>query len=160
MSTADSALLSIGSMFTKDVYKPYIRRRASPHHYLMVGKALGWLLMILLVWMACTNEDTILAWIRLKLEFMVQLSPLFLLGVYWRRLPTWAALTGVTTGTVITLGLWIGAMPKVGFFPTDAPWGISGGVWGLAVNYLICIFGGLLAWSLGPIERRAPARPV
>lgn len=148
MSTADSALLSIGSMFTKDLYQGYLKRDASPEHLLRVGKLFAWLLMAVLIlsaYVSVRTESSIWLLIKLKLEFMVQISPVFLLGVYWRRLPAWAVLAGVVTGTAITLTLWIGAV--AGFWDTAmrSPWNVSAGVWGLFANYAICIGGTLLA---------------
>jgi len=147
MSTADSALLSIQSMLTKDIYKPYIHRDGSPRHNLKVGKLLGWGLMLILVasaWVSRLVESSIWDLIKLKLEFMVQISPVFVLGVYWRRLSAGPLLAGILAGTGITLFLWIGTV--VGAFDTDlrSPWNISAGVWGLLVNYSICVTGTML----------------
>ncbi len=146
MSTADSALLSIGSMVTKDIYKTYFRPEASPEHYLKVGKVFGWVLMaflILFAWVSIETESSIFLLIKLKVEFMIQLSPAFMLGVFWRRLPARAVLLGVVLGTAFTLVVWGGA--AAGAWETRSPWGISAGVWGLAINYGVCIAGGLLA---------------
>ncbi len=145
MSTADSALLSISSMFTKDIYKVYINKEATPHHLLLVGKIFGWCLIAVLVfmaWISQRTESSIWLLILLKLEFMVQISPMFVLGIHWKRLPAWAVLAGVIAGTGITLTIWGGVM--AGLWDNRSPWNVSAGVWGLLVNYAICIGGGLL----------------
>ena len=146
MSTSDSALLSIQSMLTKDIYKVYFRPDASARHLLKVGKVGGWVLMALLIafaWVSLKVESSIWLLIKLKLEFMVQISPVFLLGVYWRRLPAAAVLAGIFAGTAITLTLWVGAVAGLWDTAMRSPFGISAGVWGLGVNYAICIAGGL-----------------
>ncbi len=148
MSTTDSALLSIQSMITKDIYSVYINPNASQRNLLWTGKLFGWVLIAFLVgmtWVSQQTESSLWTLIKLKLEFMVQISPVFLLGLFWRRLPGSVVLAGVSTGTAITLVLWVGA--ALGYWDTAArsPWGISAGVWGLAVNYSICIVGGLMA---------------
>ena len=148
MSTADSALLSIGSMFTKDIYQVYIRPGATPTHYLAVGKLFGWGLMALLVffaWLSLKTESSIWGLIELKLEFMIQMSPVFMLGVFWRRLPARAVVSGILAGLAVTFALWVGAL--AGLWPTRSPLGILAGVWGLAVNYVICVVGGAMATS-------------
>ena len=160
MSTSDSALLSIQSMLTKDIYKPYLKRDASPQHLLKVGKLGGWVLMAVLIafaWVSRQVESSIWLLIKLKLEFMVQISPVFLLGVYWRRLPAGAVLGGIFAGTAITLTLWVGAV--VGLWETAmrSPLGISAGGWGLAVNYAICIAGGLLFPAAAPSKDTSAA---
>lgn len=160
MSTSDSALLSLQSMITKDIYKAYIRPEASPRHLLWVGKAFGWVLMAVLVasaWLSEHTQSSIWLLILLKLEFMVQIAPAFILGVYWRRLPGWAVLAGVLAGTAVTLVLWGGVV--VGWWDQEmrSPWGFSAGVWGLAANLAVCALGGLLAPAAAPMPRQAPA---
>jgi Na+/proline symporter len=148
MSTTDSALLSIQSMITKDIYSVYINPKASARNLLWTGKIFGWALIAFLIgmtWVSRETESSIWVLIKLKLEFMVQISPVFLLGLFWRRLAGWAMLGGVLTGTSITLVLWVGA--ALGYWDVAArsPWGISAGVWGLAANYTVCVIGGLVA---------------
>lgn len=150
MSTADSALLSLASMFTKDIYKVYLVPRATARHLLVVGKLFGWGLMALLIlmaWVSLKTESSIWLLIRLKLEFMVQLSPVFVIGVFWRRLPAWAAFTGMLAGTLITLAIWGGVMFEL--WTDRSPLGISAGVWGLCVNYGTCLVGGLVTKTAG-----------
>lgn len=148
MSTSDSALLSIQSMITKDIYKPYINPDATPEHLLKVGKLFGWGLMAFLVtmaWVSIETESSIWLLIKLKLEFMVQIAPVMVLGVYWKRLPANAALAGVIVGTAITLTCWVGAAVGVWDVAQRSPWNISAGVWGLAANFTICVIGTMTA---------------
>ena len=150
MSTADSALLSMGSMFTKDIYKNYLHREASSREMLLVGKTFSWGVMAILIamaWVSLETESSIWLLIKLKLEFMVQLSPLFMLGIYWRRMSSSAALAGMLLGTVLTLVIWCGVM--VDLWTTRSPWGVAAGVWGLLLNYGVCV-----GWTL---FRPAPA---
>ena len=145
MSTADSALLSMGSMFTKDIYKVYIRPDSSAAHLLAVGKVFGWgmmALLILMAWVSLRTESSLWLLIRLKLEFMVQLSPVFLLGVFWRRLTAGPVFAGMLAGTLVTLVIWGGVMFDL--WSNRSPWGISAGIWGLLVNYGFCVVGGFL----------------
>lgn len=147
MSTSDSALLSIQSMVTKDLYKVYINPNASTKNLLWTGKIFGWILMailILLAWISIKTESSLWLLIKLKFEFMIQISPAFLLGLFWRRLPAWAVLTGILVGTTFTLVLWVGVVAGVWSDAARAPWGISAGIWGLAMNYIICVTGTLI----------------
>lgn len=157
MSTADSALLSIGSMFTKDIYNVYIRKNSDPRHLLRVGKISGWLLMIVLVtmaWVSLKTESSIWLLIKLKLEFMVQISPVFLLGMFWRRVTAMPILAGVAAGTTVTLVLWGGVIVGWWSAETRSPLGISAGVWGLALNYAVCLSGAFL-FPAPPLEDEA-----
>ena len=142
MSTSDSALLSIQSMVTKDIYKPYLNPDASPKHLLIVGKTFGWVLMGLLVTMAWVShefESSIWLLIKLKLEFMVQIAPAFVLGVHWKRLSGTALLAGIAAGTLFTLVMWVGTAAALWESDLRSPWGISAGVWGLGLNGLVVL---------------------
>jgi SSS family solute:Na+ symporter/sodium/pantothenate symporter len=150
-------------MMTKDIYKVYIHPAASQRHLLWAGKIFGWVLMAILVlsaWISLKTESSIWQLIQLKLEFMVQISPVFLLGLFWRRLPARAVLTGVLLGTAITLTLWIGVAVKAWQAEWRSPWGISAGVWGLAANYAVCILGGLIAPDAKAVPARAASAAV
>src|SRR5690606_33518377 len=152
MSTSDSALLSIQSMVTKDIYQVYFRRDASPKHLLITGKVFGWGLMGFLVtqaWLSREFELSIWQLIQLKLEFMVQIAPVFVLGVHWKRLTGSAALAGVVAGTVFTLVPWVGAAAGLWDNAWRSPWGVSAGVWGLGLNVLT-----LVTWTYATTGRR------
>lgn len=140
MSTADSALLSMGSMLTKDIYKPYLAPEATPRQMLRVGKALSWAIMGLLItmaWVSLETESSIWFLIRLKLEFMVQLAPTLLLGLHLRSLRSSEVFWGMLAGTAVTLSVWMAA--AFGWLPGRSPWGVSAGVWGLMLNTAICL---------------------
>ncbi|MEM9407714.1 MAG: sodium:solute symporter family protein, partial [Acidobacteriota bacterium] len=112
MSTADSALLSMGSMLTKDIYKAYLAPEATPQQMLRVGKTLSWAIMGLLItmaWVSLETESSIWFLIRLKLEFMVQLAPTLLLGLHLRRLGSEEVFWGMLAGTSVTLTVWMSA---------------------------------------------------
>ena len=96
--------------------------------------------MIGMAWVSHERELSIWLLIKLKLAFMVQLSPVFMLGVYWQHMSARAAIVGMLLGTFVTLVIWCGAD-----FWTLSPWGINAGIWGLMLNYAVCVGGGL--WS-------------
>ena len=162
MSTADSALLSIGSMFTKDIYKVYVRPDSSPAHLLKVGKVVGWGIMgllILMAWVSLRTESSLWLLIRLKLEFMVQLSPVFVIGVFWRRFSAGPAFAGMLGGTLVTLVIWGGVMFDL--WSNRSPLGISAGLWGLAVNYGVCVLGTLFPLTEAPrVEPSTPSGEI
>ncbi|MDH5672859.1 MAG: sodium:solute symporter family protein [Myxococcales bacterium] len=140
MSTADSALLSLGSMFTKDIYRVYWKPQASAAECLRVGKLFGWLLMALLVagaYISLETKSSIWLLIKLKLEFMVQIAPAFVLGLFSARLTGRAVLFGLLAGTAVTLVIWGGVMADL--WTSRSPLGISAGVWGLFCNGGLCL---------------------
>lgn len=148
MSTVDSALLAISSLVTQDFY----RRLApdSPQELLTrVGKAFSWLLMALLAYLAIHLSDTLWRLTEVKLEVLCQVAPVVFLGLHWRRLDAHWALAGVLTGIVVTVVCSRGPELLSAFghdVSVDAtkPWGVHGGIWGLAANTLVAVGGTLL----------------
>ena len=141
MSTADSALLSIGSMITRDIYGPYIRPQAGQAELTRVGKLAAWLLMIPIVWIALGYQGTLIQLLSIKLELLVQCAPAIMLGVHCSRLNTRTVILGMVIGIVITFGLtWAGDLGLADQnFRKVA--GFHSGIIGLAVNVSTCILG-------------------
>ena len=137
MSTADSALLSISSMFTKDIYKPYFRPQASEAEMTRVGKISSWIIVALLVMVAIADKSTTLVrLLELKFEILIQVVPCFFLGLYWKRLSAKTALIGMIGGLALALSLWWTGNKLV--------WGFHAGVIGLLLNATICAIGALV----------------
>ncbi len=133
MSTADSALLSISSMFTKDIYLPYFRPKATGAELTKVGKICSWVIVALLVAVAIGTDATLVRLLELKFEVLIQVAPCFFFGLYWKRLSARAALVGMVCGLAVALGLTFGGKAMI--------WGFHAGVIGLGINAVICITG-------------------
>ena len=141
MSTADSALLSISSMFTRDIYQVHLRPQAAQSELTLVGKIVSWVVVAVLVVIAISTEKTLVRLLELKFEVLIQIVPCFFLGLYWRRLRTRVVTAGLLTGLAIALGLTAAGHTRI--------YGFHAGVVGLGANFLICAAGCLLA----PAER-------
>lgn len=132
MSTADSVLLSISSMVTKDVYAVHINPAASQHELTKFGKRVSWTLMAILVVAAIQlRGTTLIALLDKKFDILVQLAPAFLLGVRWPRMNAIAARWGLITGLAVALGLSLAGWGKIA--------GVHAGLFGLAANLAIVI---------------------
>jgi SSS family transporter len=141
MSTADSALLSIGSMITRDIYGPYIRPQADQAELTRVGKLAAWLLMIPIVWIALSYQGTLIQLLSIKLELLVQCAPAIMLGVHCSRLNSRTVIFAITVGILVTLGLiWAGDLGLADHNYRKVA-GFHSGMIGLAVNISICTLG-------------------
>jgi Na+/proline symporter len=136
MSTADSALLSISSMFTRDVYQAHFRPHSSQAELTRVGKWSSWVVVAVLVVIAIGTEKTLVRLLELKFEVLIQVVPCFFLGLYWERLSSRVVLAGMLTGLAVALGLTAMGMPRVA--------GFHAGVVGLGLNFAVCAVGTLL----------------
>jgi len=143
MSTADSALLSISSMFTKDIYGTHIKKVASQAELTRTGKICSWCLIIILVVLAILLKEkaSLVKLMDRKFDILVQLVPAFMLGIRWARLQTLPILIGLITGLVIAISL---AFIPFNFVVSGKIWGFHPGLYGLLVNLIIAVIGSLL----------------
>ena len=137
MSTADSALLSISSMFTRDVYQTHFRPDCAEAELTLVGKVVSWVVVAVLVVVAISTEKTLVRLLELKFEVLIQIVPCFFLGLYWKQLSSRVVLIGLLGGLAVALGLTMAGITKL--------YGFHAGVVGLGLNFTICALGTLLA---------------
>jgi len=133
MSTADSALLSISSMFTRDIYQVHLRPHSTEAELTFVGKVVSWVVVAALVVIAIGTDKTLVRLLELKFEVLIQIVPCFFLGLYWKRLGANVALLAMLAGLAVALGLTAVGVTKV--------YGFHAGVVGLGLNFLICAMG-------------------
>ena len=137
MSTADSVLLSMSSMLTKDVYADAIRPAATQRELTLAGKFCSWSLIAVATAAAIALRETeLIAILKVKFEILVQLAPSFILGLHWKRLRGGPVLAGLLAGVILGVSLTL-------FVPKDALFGIHAGLYGLAVNLAICLSGSI-----------------
>lgn len=137
MSTADSVLLSISSMLTKDIYGRHLNPNASDKHLTVAGKVLSWLLVALMVYLAIVlRGTTLIKLLDRKFDLLVQLAPAFFLGLHWKALRSGPTLAGIIAGlAIVLLLLALGHSRVAGFHP---------GLIGLVLNLAIATLGSML----------------
>ncbi|MEM1264136.1 MAG: sodium:solute symporter family protein [Pseudomonadota bacterium] len=151
MSTADSAMLSISSMVTKDLYAENRTQRPPERVLTRLGKRCSLVVIVALTVLAIALRDhaSLVALIDRKFDVLVQLAPAFMLGIHWTRLRAGPVLAGMVIGLVIALALAFGPWP---FVVSGRVAGIHPGLIGLAINAAVAIGGSLL----GDPQRRLP----
>jgi SSS family solute:Na+ symporter len=136
MSTADSCMLTISSMTTKDLYLRFINPKATESQLTFMGKWLSWLVVGILAGLAIylnslSSKPTLVKLLDLKFDMLVQLAPGFMLGMHWKRLHGRAVFWGLIAGLCVTFGLygneWIQST------------GFHQGLYGLLVNLIVAI---------------------
>jgi SSS family solute:Na+ symporter/sodium/pantothenate symporter len=144
MSTADSAMLSISSMFTKDIYAVYIRPGAPESELTRLGKRCSWIVVAALSLLAIVlkEQTSLIALLDRKFDLLVQLAPAFMLGINWAGLRARPVLVG------LVLGL---AFGPFSFVVAGKVWGFHPGLYGLVVN-LVCAVGGSIWLNTGDTE--------
>jgi Na+/proline symporter len=130
MSTADSVLLSLGSIAAEDlVGKSHDDPKAT-----RLGKRIAAASIVGMALLAMAARDvTLWGLIELKMELLIQCVPVFLIAIHWSGLRARPALIGLVVGTIIAVsGVFLG-WKRIG--------GVHIGVIGLMVNALIACAG-------------------
>ena len=137
MSTADSVLLSISSMITKDVYERFIHPGATQKRLTRVGKASSWVLILILTWLTIRlrEETNLVKLLDRKFDLLVQLSPAFLLGIHWKGMRAGWTLAGLVTGVLVATSLALLVDGKI--------YGIHAGLYGLGANLAVVVVGSM-----------------
>ena len=103
MSGMAGNVTAFNTVWTYDIYQPYIKRGATDAHYLLVGRlatVFGIAASILTAYFAAQFNNIMDV---LQLVFAFVNAPLlgtFLLGMFWKRTTGHGAFTGLLTGTV------------------------------------------------------------
>jgi len=119
MSTADSQLLVLSSMLTRDVYKRWLKRGASTKEEFVVGKVLVVVLALLGLGLALTSVETIFETLT-KTTFtgLAVLFPTTVAALYWKRVTKWGCIASIVAGEMTYAGFYFGVIPasaKFGF---------------------------------------------
>ncbi|KAF8067290.1 cyclin-C1-1 [Scenedesmus sp. PABB004] len=109
MSTADSALLAFSSMWVRDLFKPYLCRRATEAQQIwfgrlmsVVGLCIGVLLGLLTIERGVPNLTGLFS---LQNVTPIHIAPAVWLGLHWRGLRGEAVAAGMVAGLATTVGL-------------------------------------------------------
>ena len=143
MSTADSVLLSISSMITKDIYAAHLKKSATEKQLTHFGKICSWILITILVIVAIRSRGTTLVkLLDQKFNLLIQLSPAFILGLNWQRLQGRAVFVGLLAGIVVSVAveIWLAAAQNFETVPAIIQYGklfgMHAGIYGFAANLL------------------------
>lgn len=136
MSTMDSQLLTLSSMFTKDVYEPLSGREVKNNR---VGKVFSAVLAGLGLLIAYFNPSSILEITTETFSGLAVLFPALVAILYWKRTKASAAIASIITGEIL-VGLYhFQMLPTGGFLPVIPV---------LIVTTIVLVGGSLLGSSM------------
>ncbi len=140
MSTADSALLSISSMLSKDVYGGFINKDATQEQLTLVGKLCSWCLVLFLVWLAIYLQDkaSLLQLLDRKFDLLIQMVPAFMLAIHFKFIKPGPIILGLIIGVFTALVIAYGGFEMV---KGGKLYGFHPGLYGLCLNILIVLVG-------------------
>lgn len=109
MSGMAGNVSAFATVWTYDIYRPYIRRRESDHHYLVVGRwctILGVIVSIGTAYLV-THFKSIMDYMQALVSFFI--APLFgtvILGMLWKRGTAKGGFWGLLAGTVSSVAMY------------------------------------------------------
>ena len=111
MSTADSQLLVLSSMLTRDVYKRWIKRSASQREEFILGKILVAVLALVGLALALTSVETLFETLT-KTTFtgLAVLFPTTIAALYWERATKWGCIASIIAGEATYAGFYFGLL--------------------------------------------------
>ena len=146
MSTADSCLLSLGSLLSRDLLGETGAGAAATR----LGKRLAAAMLLATIPIALLRELTLWRLIELKMELLIQCVPAFLIALHWSRLRAGPVLAGIAVGALFAVGLTLAGTPRLA--------GVHVGVLGCLLNGLVAVVG---SWSIRDRASDAmPGRPL
>ena len=106
MSTISSQLIVTSSALVEDLYKIAFKKASTDKQYVSLGRLAVLVIALIAAFLAWEQNETILnlvayAWAGFGAAF----GPLILLALFWRKLTTWGALSGMIIGAV-TVIIW------------------------------------------------------
>jgi SSS family solute:Na+ symporter len=160
MSGMAGNVTAFNTVWTYDIYQSYIKKDASDHHYLMMGRfatILGIGLSIGAAY-AATRFNNIMDFLQLVFAFVnAPLFATFLLGMFWKRTTGHGAfaglLSGITAAAVhhgLTLPIGAGAGIKGGWlvvvhtYPSEMAQNFWTAIWAWLVCFLVTLVVSLL----------------
>lgn len=125
MSSADSQLHVSSSVFTIDIYKEFINKKATDAQSLFMGKIAIVVISCIALLMSQLTRTLLVAIVTIALGGCLQIMPALIGALYWPRGTKKGAILGIIAGVLALL---------ITQFIYKAPAGITSGVWGLIFN--------------------------
>jgi Na+/proline symporter len=138
MSTADSALLSLSSILARDFVGEWQGHGLDEAKLAKTGKRLSWVIIGLLVLLAIRPPTTLWRLIEIKMQLLIQVAPMFIIGIRSTRLTAPTALLAVSVGSGIYL---VAGVLTAWGIPANSIGGVHTGTVACAVNAGICWVG-------------------
>lgn len=110
MSSIDSMLNSTATLWTKDIYEPFIKKNAPDSHYLLVGKIVTVVLLVVGIITAPVSSWFPGIYVAIQTFLSFFQGPVFsilLLGIFWKRTTQWGGLFGLVGGIMVSITLYV-----------------------------------------------------
>ena len=131
MSTASSVVLTLSSIFTRDIFHPTIKPHATHRQLALVGRVFVVIILVMVVLASTSNTATLWRLTEIKIEFLMQLFPALILGLFWPRISRWPVVIGIVGGSLVAATMMLTGYARW--------WLFQAGLYGFLVNLAICV---------------------
>ena len=150
MSGMAGNVSAFATVWTYDIYKPFIRKTAADAHYLSMGRwctILGVIISIGTAYLVMNFSSIIVYAQALFVFFIVPMFGTVLLGMLWKRTTPAAGFWGLLVAILFSFSLWLwvhrdpSALKYVAFSPhaKDMSENVFRAMWTLIVNVLVTV---------------------
>ncbi|WIV65911.1 sodium:solute symporter family protein [Natrialbaceae archaeon AArc-T1-2] len=117
MSTADSLVLTLSSVVSRDLYRDHVNPDASPGRETWVGRVTAVVLLAGGLVLALARQETIIELAVYFIQGNALLLPVLIAPLYWRRVTATGALASVALGQGFFVAATFGPVPAGPFMP-------------------------------------------
>ncbi|MFZ5824592.1 MAG: sodium:solute symporter family protein [Bacillota bacterium] len=143
LSTADGLLMVVATAVSHDVYYKVINKNASEKARLLLSKALLVLVAVIAAYLAQFRFQLIADIVAWAFSLAAaSFFPILVLGIFWKRINTTGAVTGMIAGLLTTVGYIVWATVTKGNIGGILP--NAAGIFGMPLNFLLTITVSLL----------------
>src|SRR5690606_8694438 len=139
MSTISSQLIVTSSALVEDLYKIVFKKVSTDKQYVTLGRLAVLAIALIAAFLAWEQNATILdlvayAWAGFGAAF----GPLILLSLFWRKLTTWGALSGMVVGAA-TVIIWDAIGTTTEDSGATALTNFIGSVYEIIPGFILCL---------------------
>ena len=137
------------TVFTYDIWQPYIRRDRSDSYYLRVGRlaTVGGVVVGIGTAFIAAGYSNIMNYIQALFSlFNAPLFATFIVGMFWKRMSAWAGFWSLVLGSLASLVLYLGYLADVFTFNSD----LEESFWGAGLAFVVAVAVAVLITQFTP----------
>lgn len=103
ISTADSQVLALSSIFTRDIYASFINKKATTEKQVTIGRVFIVVLCLFGFLIALRPVSTLVSITTAAFTGIGVLYPVTIAALYWKRATKWGAISSIITGETVAV---------------------------------------------------------
>jgi SSS family solute:Na+ symporter len=145
------------TVFTYDIWQPYIRKGRPDEYYLRVGRwaTLGGVVIGIGTAFIAAGYDNIMNYIQALFSlFNAPLFATFIVGMFWKRMSAWAGFYSLVLGFLASLALYLGHITEVIHFNSD----LEESFWGAGAAFVTAVVVAIVVTQFTPPKPESELR--